>query len=77
MSHSLTIKEVRNIIRKGDTMAKYAQESPTVDDIKYHIVWITPYTTDRRRLVKVGAAFDTAKRTLGEWRVCEGEAKAE
>jgi hypothetical protein len=34
--------------------------------------YLVPYTADGRRLVKIGVVFDTAKRTLGEWRVCEG-----
>jgi hypothetical protein len=34
--------------------------------------YLLPYTADGRKLVKIGVVFDTAKRTLGEWRVCEG-----
>jgi hypothetical protein len=66
----LTIREDRNIIRKGDVMTEYAQGSYTVHDI-------TPHRTDGRRLVKADVVFDTAKRTLGECRVCKGEVKAE
>ncbi|MDR1637316.1 MAG: PD-(D/E)XK nuclease domain-containing protein [Treponema sp.] len=29
--------------------------------------YLVPYTAGRRRLVKVGAVFDPATRTLGEW----------
>jgi hypothetical protein len=34
--------------------------------------YLVPYAADGRRLVKIGAVFDTEKRTLGEWRVREG-----
>jgi hypothetical protein len=33
--------------------------------------YLIPYSADGRRLVKVGIVFDTEKRTIGEWRVCE------
>jgi hypothetical protein len=33
--------------------------------------YLVPYSAEGRRLVKAGVVFDTKKRTLGEWRVCE------
>jgi hypothetical protein len=34
--------------------------------------YLVPYTVDGRKLVKAGVVFDTAARTLGEWRIEEG-----
>ncbi|MDR1230897.1 MAG: ATP-binding protein [Spirochaetaceae bacterium] len=41
-----------------------------IDDKGY----LVPYTADKRKLVKIGVVFDTEKRTLGEWRICESGA---
>ena len=38
-----------------------------IDDRGY----LLPYTTDGRKLVKVGVSFDKEKRNLGEWLVVE------
>jgi hypothetical protein len=35
-----------------------------IDDKGYLI----PYTADNRKLVKIGAVFNTADRTLGKWK---------
>jgi hypothetical protein len=34
--------------------------------------YMIPYSADGRRLIKVGVVFDTEKRTISEWRVCDG-----
>lgn len=33
--------------------------------------YLIPYTYDGRRLIKVGINYDSAKRTIGEWRIVE------
>jgi hypothetical protein len=53
---------------KVDTAGTVEDALKQIDDRGYLI----PYTADGRRLVKAGVVFDTAKRTLGEWRVCGG-----
>jgi hypothetical protein len=77
--------EVRSAAGRADAVVKtkdtvYVFEfkldtAGTVDDALKQIDekgYLLPYTADGRKLVKVGVVFDTEKRTLGEWRVCEG-----
>jgi hypothetical protein len=53
---------------KLDTAGTVEDALKQIDEKGYLI----PYTVDRRKLVKVGVVFDTERRTLGEWRICEG-----
>jgi hypothetical protein len=53
---------------KLDTAGTLEDALKQIDEKGY----LVPYTADGRKLVKIGVVFDTAKRTLGEWRVCEG-----
>jgi hypothetical protein len=53
---------------KLDTAGTVEDALKQIDEKGY----LLPYTADGRKLVKVGVVFDTKKRTLGEWRVCEG-----
>ncbi|MDR1230753.1 MAG: PD-(D/E)XK nuclease domain-containing protein, partial [Spirochaetaceae bacterium] len=52
---------------KVDTAGTAEDALKQIDEKGY----LVPYAADGRRLVKIGAVFDTGKRTLGEWLVCE------
>jgi hypothetical protein len=65
------------VVKTGDTIYVFEfklDTAGTVEDALKQIDekgYLVPYTADGRKLVKVGVVFDTGKRTLGEWRVCE------
>jgi hypothetical protein len=80
-----TEAEVRSAAGRADVVVKTKERvyvfefkldtAGTADDALKQIDdkgYLIPYTADGRKLVKVGVVFDTAKRTLGEWRVVEG-----
>jgi hypothetical protein len=77
--------EVRSAAGRADAVVKtrdaiYVFEfkldtAGTVEDALKQIDekgYLIPYTVDGRKLMKVGVVFDTERRTLGEWRICEG-----
>ena len=76
--------EVKSAIGRADAVLKTATHiyviemklDRTADEALAQIDakgYLIPYTLDGRKLVKVGISFDTATRTLGDWKIVEEE----